>query len=79
MMKKLGATMLAMAAVGAAQADEMTVQSLLNDGYTAIGAISTPAGPPGVFLQNGKALALCFVSERPGSAAVSTMYCKPVR
>jgi hypothetical protein len=42
------------------------------------GVVTSPAGP-GVFLQKGNALVVCFVAEKPGSAAVDTQYCKPVK
>ena len=56
----------------------MSVQSLMGEGYTVAGVITSPAGP-GVFLQKGSALVVCFVAEKPGSAAVDTQYCKPVK
>jgi hypothetical protein len=62
-----------------ASAENMTVQSLLNDGYTVAGVITTKVGLPGVFLQNGHALVVCFVSETPDSATIATQYCKPVK
>jgi hypothetical protein len=58
-------------------AENMTVQSLMNEGYTVAGVITSPAGP-GVFLQNGHALLVCFVAEKPGSPMLATQYCKPV-
>jgi hypothetical protein len=61
-----------------ASAQNMTVQSLMNEGYTIAGVITSPAGP-GVFLQNGHALLVCFVAETPGSSTVATQYCKPVK
>jgi hypothetical protein len=33
----------------------------------------------GVFLQKGHALVYCYVTEKPGSAALDTQYCKPVK
>ena len=56
----------------------MNVQSLMGDGYTVAGVVTSPAGP-GVFLQKGNALIVCFVAEKPGSASVDTQYCKPVK
>jgi len=56
----------------------MNVQSLMGDGYTVAGVVTSPAGP-GVFLQKGNALVVCFVAEKPGSASVDTQYCKPVK
>jgi hypothetical protein len=60
-----------------ASAEDMTVQSLLNQGYTVAGVLSSPVGP-GVFLQNGHALVLCFVTEKPDTPTLETFYCKPV-
>jgi hypothetical protein len=50
----------------------------MNEGYTVAGVITSPAGP-GVFLQKGHALLVCFVVEKPGSPTVTTQYCKPVK
>ena len=58
-------------------ADPITVGGLLGQGYTVVGAIPSQAGP-GLFLQKGATLYACFVSETPGSPALSTAYCKPV-
>src|SRR5262249_38060717 len=33
----------------------------------------------GIFLQKGKSLVYCYVTEKPGSAALDTQYCKPVK
>jgi len=60
-------------------AQTVSVQSLLGDGYTVAGFTSPPVGGAGVFLQKGNALVFCFVSEKPGSAALDTQYCKPVK
>ena len=65
-------------AAGAAFAQQgETVKSLLAQGFTTVGAITSPVGA-GVFLQNKSRLFLCFVSEAPRSATVATKYCKPV-
>jgi hypothetical protein len=56
----------------------ITVQSLINDGFTVAGVITSSAGP-GVFLQKGNALLVCFIAEKPGSPTVETQYCKPVK
>jgi hypothetical protein len=61
-----------------ASAQTMSVQSLMNEGYTVAGVVASPAGP-GVFLTKGGTLVVCFVAEKPGSAAVDTQYCKPVK
>ena len=62
----------------AVSAQPMNVQSLMGEGYAVVGVMPSPAGP-GVFLQKGNALVVCFVAEKPGSAAVDTQYCKPVK
>ena len=67
------------AAQTAVSAQTMNVQSLMGDGYTVAGVASPPAGGAGVFLQKGNALVFCFVTEKPGSAALDTQYCKPVK
>jgi hypothetical protein len=60
-------------------AQTMNVQSLMGDGYAVAGVTSPPTGGAGVFLQKGNALVFCFVTEKPGSAALDTQYCKPVK
>jgi len=62
----------------AASAQNMTVQSLMNEGYTVAGVITSPAGP-GVFLHKSQSLIVCFVAETPSSPTVATQYCKPVK
>ena len=62
----------------APSAQSTTVQSLLNEGYAVAGVIPSPAGP-GVFLQKGTALVVCFVAETPDLPTVATRYCKPVK
>ena len=62
----------------AGSAQTMNVQSLMSDGYTVVGVITSPAGP-GVFLQKGNALVFCDVAETPYSPTVATKYCKPVK
>ena len=62
----------------AVSAQTMNVQSLMGDGYTVTGVVASPAGP-GVFLQKGNVLIVCFVAEKPGSPSVDTQYCKPVK
>ena len=63
----------------AVAAQTMTVQSLLDDGYTLAGVFSSRTGAAGLFLQKRNALIFCGVSETPTSATLSTQYCKPVR
>jgi len=67
------------AAQTALSAQTVNVQSLMGDGYTVAGVASPPAGGAGVFLQKGSTLVFCFVTEKPGSAALDTQYCKPVK
>jgi hypothetical protein len=70
--------MLAALATPAVAADNNTVQGLLAQGFAVAGTITSPAGP-GIFLQLPGRLYLCFVSETPQSAALTTRYCKPVQ
>ena len=63
----------------AVSAQTMNVKSLMGDGYTIAGVMTSSAGGAGVFLQKGNALVFCFVAEKPGSASVDTQYCKPVK
>ena len=65
------------ASVATASAEDMTVQSLLNQGYTVASTLSSPIGP-GIFLQSGHTLVLCFVREKPDTPTLETFYCKPV-
>ncbi len=69
---------LAALAPAASAAEEQTVEALLAEGYAVVGAITSQIGP-GLFLQKGPSLFLCFVSETPDSPGVTTRYCKPVR
>ena len=62
---------------GPASAQDVTVKSLLADGFTVVGSSASNIGI-GVLLQNKNKLYLCFVSETPKSVAVTTKYCKPV-
>jgi len=61
-----------------ASAQNVTLESLMNEGYTVAGVIPSPAGP-GVFLQKSQSLVVCFVAETPSSPTVATQYCKPVK
>jgi hypothetical protein len=64
--------------IGAGMAQEgVTVQSLLDEGYTVAGVMPSNAGP-GILLQKETALVMCFVAETPESSDVATQYCKPV-
>jgi hypothetical protein len=63
----------------AISAQTINVQSLMGDGYTVAGFTQSLAGGAGVFLQKGHALVYCYVTEKPGSAALDTQYCKPVK
>ena len=65
---------LALLALQAATAEDLSVASLLKEGYAVVGVVPSP----GLFLQKGAALILCFVAEKPGSATVATQNCKPV-
>jgi hypothetical protein len=64
-------------AVATAQ-DGVTVQALLSEGYEIKGVMPSSAGP-GILLQKGDQLVMCFVAETPQSAELTTQYCKPVK
>lgn len=64
---------------GLAQAEEaVTVQSLLDDGFAVVSSIWTGNVGPGVFLQKGSSLYLCFVREQAADGPLTTQYCKAV-
>ena len=74
------AVLMLTAAQTAISAQTTNVQSLMGDGYTVAGVVQSLAGGgAGVFLQKDNALVYCYVTEKPGSAALDTQYCKPVR
>ena len=78
----VGAGMLLASAVAASAqspAQQTSVQSLLNDGYTIAGITTSQTGGGLVYLQKGNTLMLCFITETPSSTAVDTRYCKPVK
>jgi hypothetical protein len=59
-----------------------TVASLLKDGYEVKAASASNPGSnagPGIVLQKGGSVIMCFVAETPKSAAIVTQYCKPVQ
>ena len=56
----------------------MTVSSLLAQGYAIAGTVSAPSGGAGLFMRKDTSLYFCFLSETPKSQTVSTEYCKPV-
>jgi hypothetical protein len=72
------AALLVVIGTPAVAAENVTVENLLAQDYVVVGTITSPIGP-GVFLQEKQKLYLCFVSETPQSAAVTTRYCKPVK
>ena len=78
-MKRIAiALLLAMSAASVAQAQQgVTVDSLLKDGYEVKAAFPSNAGP-GLVLQKGDAVVMCFVAESKKSSDVATQYCKPV-
>jgi hypothetical protein len=63
----------------AVSAQTMTVQSLLDSGYTVAGVTTPAAGGVSLFLQKGNALVYCFAAETPTSPTVASKYCKPVK
>jgi lipoate-protein ligase A len=51
----------------------------MGEGYTVAGVNTSVTGGGGVYLQKGKTLVYCYVTEKPGSESVDTQYCKPVK
>jgi hypothetical protein len=72
------ALLVALAPGWAHAADEITVSTLLRDGFDIVAAVPTSIGAPGLFLRKADKLYACFVSETPTSPTLSTRYCKPV-
>jgi len=73
----MAAALVAVSALGAAAQEGGTVDGLLKDGYEVKAAFPSNAGP-GLVLQKGDKLVMCFVAETKKSADVATQYCKPV-
>jgi hypothetical protein len=74
------ALVLAVSAIGVAVpaiAQEVTVKSLTAQGFIVASSFMTDIGP-GLFLQNGEKLYLCFVTERRETQVITTNYCKAV-
>jgi hypothetical protein len=63
----------------AVSAQTITVQSLMDSGYTVAGITTSQAGGASIFLQKGNALVYCYAAETPDSPTVATKYCKPVK
>jgi hypothetical protein len=63
----------------AVSAQTITVQSLMDSGYTVAGITTSQAGGASIFLQKGNALVYCYAAETPDSPTVVTKYCKPVK
>ena len=78
MLRYLVASGMLLAAAQAVSAQGTTVQSFLQQGYTIVGVFPSSAGP-GLFLQKGDSLFVCFVAEEQGSPTAATQYCKPVK
>jgi hypothetical protein len=85
-MKRLGAAALLAALTmpggGALAQQGVTVEKLLKDGYEVKAAVPGNPGSntgPGLVLQKGGSLIMCFVAEAQKSAAIVTQYCKPVQ
>ena len=55
----------------------MTVKSLIGQGFTVVSSFMSQIGP-GLFLQNGSKLYLCFVTETRDSQVIKTNYCKVI-
>ncbi len=78
-MKRIAiALLLAVSAGSVAHAQQgVTVDSLLKEGYEVKAAFPSNAGP-GLVLQKGDAVVMCFAAESKTSGDVATQYCKPV-
>lgn len=73
----IAAALVAASLFDAAAQEGVTVDSLLKQGYEVKAAFPSNAGP-GLVLQKGDAVVMCFVAETKKSADVATQYCKPV-
>ena len=73
----IAAALMAASVFGAAAQDAMTVEGLVREGYEVKAAFPSNAGP-GLVLQKGDAVVMCFVAETKKSTDVATQYCKPV-
>jgi hypothetical protein len=78
-MKRLAVLLFAGAllATPALAQEGVTVSSLLAQGYEIKGVMPSNAGP-GILLQKGADLVMCFVAETAQSTDIATEYCKPV-
>ena len=74
----IAAAMVAALVFGAAAQEGVTVDGLVKDGYEVKAAFPSNAAP-GLVLQKGDKIVMCFVAETKKSADVATQYCKPVR
>ncbi len=59
--------------------EPVTVQSLLKQQFTIVGAATSRVGGGLLFLQKQQQLFLCYISETPQSVTVTTRYCKQVQ
>jgi hypothetical protein len=73
-----GCAAVAIAPGPAAAQEAVTVQGLLDQGYELASSIWTANIGPGLFLQKGASLYLCFVQEKPEPTPLTTRYCKEV-
>lgn len=56
----------------------VTVAELLKQGYEVKGTIFPTKAGPGLMLQSGEKLYLCFIVETPEAEVIKTQYCKLV-
>lgn len=68
-----------LAAQTAVPAQTMTVQSLIDDGYTIAGFATSAIGGATIYLHKRKSLIFCYATETPSSPTLATQYCKPVK
>ncbi len=57
--------------------DQVSVASLLKQGFDIIAVTQTSAGA-GIYMRKADKLIACFAAETPTSTTISTRYCKPV-
>ena len=72
----LAATMLLGATAAASAQGTVTIQSLIDQGFTVVQGFFNPNAGAVLFLQNGNKLFMCVATEGPDS--LTTAYCKPV-
>jgi hypothetical protein len=73
----LAATLLLAAGTASAQ-EQVTVQTLLDEGFSVVESFFNPNVGVGLFLQRENRLFFCVVRETADNTPLTTLYCKPV-